>query len=341
MAQHRILFIDRLRGLALVLMILNHSALYLLEASLDPYRHILVYLTVSLSAPLFLFMVGFSLAISHMKNTAMTIRPYHVDLQKHFDRGVLLILLGFMLNIVLSPHKPFYAGGILQTIGISIIIIAPMLRWLTHRVFRDILVLSAVISYLAFAYSQANVMRMIIDHPIIADLFFGGFPPWPWIGVVFIGLVSGHNWLALRDEAGKVDQYLLRMVIASIISLTLYFILSAWQGDMLNFNLNRDYIIRGHWLPGTITVFWSIGIICLSFVVTQRTAIKPGILHRLLVPLGQSALLLYLLHLLVIKGIADQLLGLTIDNWWSYIGFNLILMTGLVTVSYRWVKIQS
>jgi len=64
MAHERLLFLDALRGLALVYMVLNHTARWWLDAPMGRPRSHLIYVTVTLAGPLFLFLVGFCLPLA-------------------------------------------------------------------------------------------------------------------------------------------------------------------------------------------------------------------------------------------------------------------------------------
>lgn len=329
----RIPFIDALRGYALVLMVLNHSALYSLDQTLDPGRHYLVYLTVSLSAPLFLFLVGFSLSLSYYRNNK-DVLVYRTSIcWKHIKKGIGLILAGFVLNIIIAPHEPIYSGGILQTIGISIILITPGLFWLKEQRFRDGILILAFILYLLFVYTHSDVMSWVDQNPVFAHLFMEGFPPWPWICMVLVGLVFGYRWAVNLDHTDGVTPFISQMKTYGIICLVIYFGLNAWQGDIINFNINRDYIINGHWLPSSITIFWVIGMTLLSFVMLHRLYERPVKCGEWLVAIGQSAFLLYVIHLIIIVGVAKQMFGLIINQWWMFGLFNLLLIAALAYFS--------
>ena len=61
----RQLFLDALRGFALIAMVLNHTARWWLERSMGWTRYHLVYVTMAVAAPIFLFLVGFCLPLSY------------------------------------------------------------------------------------------------------------------------------------------------------------------------------------------------------------------------------------------------------------------------------------
>jgi uncharacterized membrane protein len=336
LTHHRVLFIDALRGFALLLMVLNHTAIHLLDQTLDPGRHYLVYLSVSLSAPLFLFLVGFSLSLSFYRTRAACAdnKPRHF--RKYVKRGLALLMAGYVLNMLIAPHEPFYSGGILQTIGISIILLAPLLPWLPLRIFRDGLLLTALALYLVFVHAHPGIAAWSDRHPVMTHLFFEGFPPWPWISMVLIGLVLGYKWIETENQTDNVRSYLTKIRTVGIVCLLVYFGLNATQGNIINFNIFRDYIINGHWLPGGITMFWILGMVFTGFAM-MYWLFENQVRHlEWLTAVGQSAFLLYVIHLLIIAGIADRHFGWRIHQWWLFSAFNLLLMLTLVVVSARY-----
>ena len=331
----RLAFIDALRGIALLLMVFNHTALYLLSPALDPLRHYLVYFTVSLSAPLFLLLVGFSLALSFYRQ-AENIQYYRVKhYWKYVKRGVGLILLGFILNSLIAPQEPVYSGGILQTIGLSIIVIAPLLHCLQQRLFSNALLLLALTFYLLFIYAQPGLAAWTDQHPTISHLLFEGFPPWPWISLVLVGAVLGYKWVETGNQEHKIRLFMSKIKIAAIICLMIYFAINISQGKLVNFNLGHDYIINGHWLPNSTTIFWMMGMSFLGLVSMQKLFKQDIRFAQWLVVIGQSALFLYVAHLIIIAGIAKQLLGYQIDQWWMFIIFIVLLMLILVFIAVR------
>lgn len=332
---NRIVFIDALRGLAIVLMVLNHSALYLLDSSLDPFRHYLVYITVSLSAPLFLLLVGFSLSLSFYRSPQGVSTDPFKRYWKYIKRAVVLIVVGYLLNGILKPDEPIYSGGILQTIGLSIILISPGLYWLQHQKARDIFLLLAFTLYLLFVYAQPGLGTWMLQNPVLTDLFFNGFPPWPWICFVLIGVVLGYEWLETGNQVERTRLFIKKLKLISFACLAIYFITNGLQGGIVNFNLHYDYIINGHWLPNGTTVFWSLGMCFLLMTIMQYIFTKQYQYTQWLVVLGQAALILYVLHLVLIIGFSDRLFELHIVDWRIFILFNMILILSFVMLSNR------
>ena len=333
----RIPYIDALRGVALVLMVLNHAAGHLLDRSLDPGRYYLVYLTVSLSAPLFLFLVGFSLSLSFHNNQQQGRLHFY---RQCLRRGTGLLAAGYMMNFVIAPGEPFYSGGILQTIGIAILLVGPVVPWLQGRAYYHGALILALMLYLAFVSAYPALSVWIARHPVFAHMFFEGFPPWPWISMVLAGLGYGCKWLEAGNRLHGERQKLSGTAITGMICLVIYFGWTATHGETFNFSIANDYIINRHWLPGSLTVFWIIGMIFSAFAAMPRFFAGSHRYLQWLVPLGQAAFVLYIIHLIIIAGLMERILGVRFHQWWQFAGFNLLLITALVYFSSRYKPVM-
>src|SRR5687767_3707937 len=69
MVRERLGYVDALRGVALVLMVVNHTARYWIGSEMGWTRYHLIYLTTSVAGPIFLFLVGFVLPLSFESST--------------------------------------------------------------------------------------------------------------------------------------------------------------------------------------------------------------------------------------------------------------------------------
>jgi hypothetical protein len=87
-------------------------------------RYALIYVTLTLAAPIFLFLVGFCLPLGA---AAPAPTPASLGLARAFrvPRGVPHHLAGFLLNLVVFHDEPILSGGVLQTIGLAIVAWCP------------------------------------------------------------------------------------------------------------------------------------------------------------------------------------------------------------------------
>src|SRR3989441_5416463 len=203
----RLAFLDVFRGFALIVMVLNHTGRWWIAREMGWWRYWIVYGTVTVAAPIFLFLVGFVLPLSLHRHAGDIVTPSR--LWNYWRRGATIVAAGLLLNVIvfgsihlrsLSPEDSPLAGGGLQTIGLSIIFMTPtaaLLRWSGGRA---ALLRAALVGYLGFLLAYEPLQNWPPNHPLIALTLFLDYPPWPWICLVLVGLVLGWWW---RDVAAR------------------------------------------------------------------------------------------------------------------------------------------
>src|SRR3979409_77606 len=131
--EDRLRFLDAVRGFALLLMIANHTGRWWQDGAMGWPRYNMIYATMAVGAPLFLFLVGFCLPLSFAPRRQAG-APVSVGVAAKFlQRGAKLILAGWALNLVVFRDEPFWEGGVLQTIGLGIILALPPMLLLHRR----------------------------------------------------------------------------------------------------------------------------------------------------------------------------------------------------------------
>src|SRR5712664_584686 len=115
-APTRFAYLDGLRGAALIFMVLNHTARWWMDGHMTWSRYHLIYVTLTLSAPVFLFLVGFCLPLS-LRSSADAPESMGALLRKFAPRGARIVLAGLLLNVLVFPDEPVLSGGVLQMIG--------------------------------------------------------------------------------------------------------------------------------------------------------------------------------------------------------------------------------
>src|SRR5436305_72743 len=83
--RERLVFLDALRGFALIFMVLNHSGRWWQDRVMGWPRYYAIYVTMAVAAPVFLFLVGFCLPLSGTREPAWPM------LWKYAKRGGRLI----------------------------------------------------------------------------------------------------------------------------------------------------------------------------------------------------------------------------------------------------------
>jgi len=183
--------VDAARGVAIIMMIVYHSAYdldtlggYDIQSTSGHWA-----LFADVTAGLFLSLVGVSLAISRARTTLTGWRLFG----KYLARGLRILAYGIVLTIVfLVLGMGVVAFGILHLIGVSIILAYPFLRLRFANLVLGTLIFAAGQYILAQdLYSQSFWLLpfgVIPENVIMPDYR----PLLPWFGVVLIGLFFGN-----------------------------------------------------------------------------------------------------------------------------------------------------
>ena len=183
--------VDAARGVAIIMMIVYHSAYdldtvggYDIESTSGYWA-----LFADVTAGLFLFLVGVSLAISRARTTLTGWRLFG----KYLARGLRILAYGMVLTLVfLALGMGVVAFGILHLIGVSIILAYPFLRLrFTNLVLGALMFASGQYILAQDLYAQSFWLLpfgVVPDGVIMPDYR----PLLPWFGVVLIGLFFGN-----------------------------------------------------------------------------------------------------------------------------------------------------
>ena len=335
----RLQFLDAVRGFALLLMIVNHTGRWWQDGTMGWPRYNLVYGTMAVGAPLFLFLVGFCLPLSFAR------RP-HADragtVTKFLSRGIRLLLASWLLNFLIFRDEPFWEGGVLQTIGLGIILCLPALLLLHRRGARATLVAIAVGAYALFSVSYAAVVAWAPAHPVIGRIFLFEFAPWPWLSLVWIGLVLGWTWARLPTDEERA-RYLAILSAVGVLCLAAF---AAWDWahgtpPHLSLSFKRDFTVNNHWIARGVTCFLCFGsvfgLLGLAYWLVEVRRLPVG----WLVIMGRTSLMIYFIHHVFVFTLVREWLGLKLNAWgWYWLG-NLLLAALMVLLGRLWLEVRA
>lgn len=335
----RLAFLDGLRGVALVLMVLNHTSRWWMDVSMGLGRYFLVYGSVLFPASIFLFLVGFLLPVSYHADPARGGDALAL-LRRYGARGVRIIAAGLLLNlIVFYGEDHVWSWGVLQTIGLSIVVVAPLMPLMRRGSMQVAVLALAVFLYLLFGWSVPWLHGWVARHPDAAQLWMFEFPPWPWISAPLIGLVCGWWWLdARRRDAER--RYFLGVLVFGLACLAAYIAWELWMPTTPGFEFRRDFVVNRHWNPRGMTIVLIAG--TLATLLTAMYWLQEVRRYQLtwLVILGRTALVLYFLHQIIVYTIVRQALGRRFNDWTLYWTANVALMLLLVGTGYVWLRVR-
>jgi uncharacterized membrane protein len=338
-ASGRQLFLDAFRGLALVAMVLNHTGRWWLERPMGWPRYHLVYVTVTVAAPIFLFLVGFCLPLSYRVSAARGLGYGRVVLRA-LRRGLGLVVAGWALTLLVFPDEPLFEGGVLQTIGLSIVLLTLVLPLGRHPAWRWVGLAAGAAVYATFVLAQPALKAWLPRHPVVAEVWFTDFPLWPWFAIVLVGGVLGWAWAALCERGGDRTRYFTWMAAAGVLCLLAFLPLELARPDAWHFTSRHDLVLNQHWNPGGVTTLWILGVIFTGLPATFYVVEVRGNGARWLVLLGQQALVLYFVHQVIVLTILRQRLGVLFTSWWLYALANALLVAALVPLARLWPEVK-
>jgi len=341
----RLRFIDGMRGAALILMVVNHTSRDWMDVSMGWARYHLIYGSLLLPAAMFLFLVGFCLPMSFHRHRRDEGLPG--DLAKYGRRGIGIIAAGYLLNVIMLPRGPVppedrvWHGGVLQTIGLAIILMGPLVPVLRRRGARWALLAAAVLLYLSFSWLHPELVRWSANHPRLSLAIFGDFPPWPWLAAALVGLVQAWVWLDARACGPRVEEsYFWRVALVGLLFFAGYAAWEWWIPTTPRFGFARDLGLDLYWTPRGVTNFLIIGGVAWMLAGCFWLMQRRGWELPWLVTLGQTALPLYFIHQIIEETLIHQTLGIVFHSWALYWAANVALIVLCVYLGRAWLVVK-
>ncbi|PYM19417.1 MAG: hypothetical protein DMD81_03895 [Candidatus Rokuibacteriota bacterium] len=371
----RLSFLDGLRGIAIIQMVVNHTSRDWLERAMGWTRYYVAYGSVLFPATIFIFLVGFCLPISYRRAKARD--SALVGAWKYLRRGAGIMAGGYLLNAMLAlapgpgggfhvtmvfDDGPLWAGGVLQTIGLGVVVFGALLPLMTRVWGRWAMAAFGVLYYGAFEAMYPALIRWSAAHPVPAQILFFGFPPWPWLSAAAIGLVLGWRWLDARERGHAAEVRYFRVVaLIGVACVVAYF---AWQlardvdADRMSraaeigidaatiktaeirFGFRTDFLLNHKWTPRGMTAVLVAGVVGLLLAGTYYVMEIKNVSMPWLVVLGQTALMLYFVHQVIEATILGKFLGLRFTNWPLYWLTNVVFVVGLVYLGKAWLEVK-
>jgi uncharacterized membrane protein len=329
----RIAAIDWMRGLVMILMIIDHasmafdgfhvahdSAFYADAMSMAlPAGEFFTRWITHLCAPTFIFLAGTALALSIERRVAKGVKASEID-KTIITRGAIVAL--FDLTII-SLGSGYLNLGVLLAIGLSMICMAYLRRLPTWGL------LALALGWIAFGeFITGQFWHPPGSAPALASFFMatGVAPPltsiftdagapggvvnkyslFPWLTMMILGWVFGRHMLAWG--AGKTRVSPMKMlVIAGVVALIVFAVVrgAAGYGDMF---LNRTDGSWQQWLhiskyPPSLTYYaLELGILWLCLALLIRIEPLIGVRQNgVFLVFGQTAMFFYLVHRLVLE----------------------------------------
>lgn len=362
---NRLLSIDALRGIVMLLMLLDHvrETFFLhmqvpdpMIAGQTPADLFFSRFTAHLCAPVFIFLTGLSAYLYGSKKTYSQLAIS----QFLFKRGLFLIILeltliNFAWTFQLPPAKIFLQ--VIWAIGFSMIALA-ILLWLP----RWLLVVLTVL--LIAGHNLLDTLHFPTDHfmhipwAILHDRGWieitdsikarTSYPILPWIGLIIFGYLAG-SWFT---ESCNQQQRLKKLNCWGVGLLVGFICLRT-----INIYGDKPWILAGSWLdtvmsflnitkypPSLLFIMLTLGIGLLLLRLLEIKQNLPWL--KPLVTYGSVPMFFYILHLYVLKFLYLIAVVIWGTNQGEYLGFDHVAMIWLVTIIlvilfYPFVKLFS
>lgn len=290
----RLPYIDLLRGFSIMLMFITHMYRLHVPATTDSFIFKVLFdffMTIEpLTAALFLFLMGFSLQITHQTMTDQT-----EWLKKQKRKSLILIGLSTILCIAeegLFPVRIIFASGILSAIAVATMIISIILSNKNSN------------KLLLFSFITTGLITYVIDSSNISiiGLNAGNGALFPIIGFSFLGAFISKNHKNFQDI--EITTSNLLKVIASlflfIISLKFNWIniinSTAYGLSIQDFQLKLNSF--SNWNHSLVGFFSNSYIIMIIYIFLRNIKMNPNTFIHLF---GRYSLELYVFHLSIIS----------------------------------------
>lgn len=336
----RLAFLDGLRGAALILMVVNHTARWWIDARMTVERYALIYVTLTLAAPTFLFLVGFCLPLGRAR-TSGAAGSLGGLARRLGPRGGRIVAAGLLLNLIVFRDDPILSGGVLQTIGLTIIAMVPAVWLLRFRWASWVLLAVAIGGYVGFVAAYPALTGFVQRHPLVGLVLFYDFPPWPWVSLVLVGLVLGSSWLdAHRRSLEAGARWLITAAVIGGAMVVAFFVYDRVAATPMRFGMRRDFILNQHWTPRPVALLWVLGMVLLMLAAAYWVMQRRRLRLRWLVILGQTALALYFLHQVIAYTLVKEWLGWRFETWPRFWLANAAFVLVLIGCGWAWRELR-
>lgn len=316
----RIAAIDWMRGLVMVLMVLDHasmaydgnhvaedSAMYAGASTMAlPAAEFFTRWSTHLCAPTFVFLAGTALALSVERRVQKGAGAWEID-KSMLTRGAIIALLDPTLISLGSGRWTFQ---VLFAIGLAMMCMAPL------RHFPSWVLVGLGVGWLALGEfptgwvwhppGSASPLTAFTMATYGSDTMIVKYPLLPWLAMMALGWVFGRKMVQFADGKGGISPKTILWVGGSV-ALLVFFLVRAFQGygDMF---LPRAGNSWEQWLhvskypPSLSYSAVELGLLwlCLAALMTLEPII--GVRRNgVLLVFGQTAMFFYLVHRLVLE----------------------------------------
>jgi peptidoglycan/LPS O-acetylase OafA/YrhL len=347
----RIEFLDIMRGIAIVVMVIGHSIDSVLSDGARATEAFRLYDAVrGFTAPIFLFVAGFAFTIATERRWD-DYRRFSRPLRGRILKILALLIIGYGLHLpYFSLTKLVHETGpselaqllqadVLHCVAASLLTLQILVLFSPSlRVFG---MLSTGLTALAVLATPLVWITNVVLYvgPVLAPYFNQSqtsiFPVFPFGAFLFSGAALGHFYLTLSNsnKENKFGPLVFKLAVAAglcgflldLVPLTVYPAHDYWKASP-NFFLVR--------LSAVLFV-------TVAFVYLRKL---PVLIERPVVTLGQASLLVYATHLVVVYGSPanigmGQLVGRTLP-YAGAVAVGVAVLCGMILLAHFWTHVR-
>lgn len=316
----RIASIDWMRGLVMVLMVIDHasmafdkyhvakdSALYPDAATMAlPAAEFLTRWITHICAPAFVFLAGVALSLSVERRVSRGGNAWEID-KNILIRGALVALLDLT---VISFGSGRWTLQVLLAIGLSIMCMAFLRRlpsWLLLTLALGWMVLGEIpTGWVWHPPGNASPLAALTMATYGSDTMIIKYPLFPWLAIMILGWVAGRNAINYVEGRSRLSSRMV-MLVSGVAGLGVFAAVRylAGYGDMF---LHRADNSWQQWLhvskyPPSLTYYGlEMGLLCLCMAGLLFLEPILGVRQNgVFLVFGQTAMFFYLVHRLVLE----------------------------------------
>jgi len=305
-------YIDQVRGLVVVLMLLDHCSYYFnsvwdqidpLDPLFDSWPQFALRYASYLCAPGFLILAGAMVWWSYTKQIEKGIERKKI-IRQIMIRGLFLVVLQVTwVNSSWGGFSEFKPGhlGIIACIGISMILLALVIRyhWMV-RAALGLLILALHPLLLRIPYDPATGWQEALMQTFIDAGEFNKYPVIPWFALALLGSAMASGWLqAWKSDRAKISWSF--GIGAAAILLALLVRMGRGYGNIFPFSDPGSYsfFFDQKYPPSLFLNLWFFGwVLVITGIFLAINKISPKILYFFAIP-GRVALFFYGMHIAI------------------------------------------
>lgn len=354
----RLVFIDLLRGWAVIVMIETHvfNATILKSISQSVPFDLLTFIN-GLVAPSFLFASGMAYAVTTRRKLPSYL-SFGTPLFKQLGRLLFILAIGYTLHlpkfnlgqlltgVTGEQWLIFFQADVLQCIAVCLLFLQILLLIVRteRRLYQAAGVISVIVLLVTPIVWGVDFLR-VLPAPLAAYMngqHLSLFPLFPWSVFLFTGAIAGYLFSEARDgvsapqPADAAGLFTKRFLQAGVGLLALSFVFMP---------LGWLYPTYNYWMFSPSFVLLRLGIVlflcALMFWYEQRKGVGP---HSPVALVGRESLLVYTTHLLLIYGNfgafnfrrwANQSFGYVEAVVWT-----VLLLALMLVLAYGWDRVR-